>query len=292
MNKTNLPNNLYELRRSAGLSQEEFAEKLFVSRQAVSKWERGEAYPDTDNLITISEMFGVTIDELLNSDNIGTNAQEESKDEASAHEDGNNNSSFRVNVGDKVKLNLDGSLTVEDKDGKVNIDLSKGNIVVNDEDGEVRVGLGNEGITVNSDDGVNVRLGKGHIHIGNDDDDDDEDDEDEKEGDRKKSKLSIWYTVPYPVVMTIAFLAVGLFFNGWYWAWTFFMTIPVYYSLLDSIRKKRFTEFAYPVFVAFLYCLFGMLFSWWHPGWIMFVTIPVYYPIAEGIDRYTKNKNQ
>ena len=68
------------------------------------------------------------------------------------------------------------------------------------------------------------------------------------------------------------------------------MTIPLYYSLLDSIRKKRFTEFAYPVFLAFLYCLLGMLYTWWHPGWLIFVTIPVYYPIAEGIDKYIKNK--
>jgi hypothetical protein len=69
------------------------------------------------------------------------------------------------------------------------------------------------------------------------------------------------------------------------------MTIPLYYSLLDSIRKRRLTEFAYPVFVAFIYCLFGMLYSWWHPGWLIFVTIPIYYPIAGGIDRYIKNRN-
>ncbi len=60
--------NLYNLRRRFGMSQEEFAERLGVSRQAVSKWERCEAYPDTENLIAISRLFGVTLDELVNSD--------------------------------------------------------------------------------------------------------------------------------------------------------------------------------------------------------------------------------
>lgn len=48
-----------------GLSQEELGEKLGVSRQTVSKWENGTAYPDMLNLITISEFFGITIDELI-----------------------------------------------------------------------------------------------------------------------------------------------------------------------------------------------------------------------------------
>ena len=77
----------------------------------------------------------------------------------------------------------------------------------------------------------------------------------------------------------------GLFFNAWYWAWTLFMTIPVYYSLAGAIKRRKFSEFAYPIFVAFVYCLFGMLFKIWHPGWVIFLTIPIYSPIAEAIDR-------
>ena len=56
---------LYECRKKAGLSQEELAEKLNVSRQAVSKWECGESLPDTDNLISISKLYGVSLDELV-----------------------------------------------------------------------------------------------------------------------------------------------------------------------------------------------------------------------------------
>ena len=56
---------LQELRRGRGLSQEALAEMLDVSRQAVSKWESGQAYPETDKLIAISEIFGVTLDSLI-----------------------------------------------------------------------------------------------------------------------------------------------------------------------------------------------------------------------------------
>ncbi len=53
-------------RRDAGFSQEALAEKLGVTRQAVSKWERSESSPDTDNLIALARLYGVSLDELLN----------------------------------------------------------------------------------------------------------------------------------------------------------------------------------------------------------------------------------
>lgn len=56
---------LYALRRSANMTQTELAEKLNVSRQAVSRWEMGTAKPEVDTLITMSDLFGVTLDELL-----------------------------------------------------------------------------------------------------------------------------------------------------------------------------------------------------------------------------------
>ena len=56
---------LQELRKSRGLTQEELAEALFVSRTAVSKWESGRGYPSIDSLKEISRYFSVTIDELI-----------------------------------------------------------------------------------------------------------------------------------------------------------------------------------------------------------------------------------
>ena len=55
-------------RKNKGWSQEELAEKLFVSRQSVSKWENGQNYPSIEILIKVSDLFGITIDELLRSD--------------------------------------------------------------------------------------------------------------------------------------------------------------------------------------------------------------------------------
>ena len=207
MNKNNLPNNLYELRKNAGLSQEEFAERLNVSRQAVSKWERGEAYPETDNLICISELFGVTIDNLLKS----------------------------MDVISKISANED-------------------------------------------------------INPCDSDDINNEDDAQEDTAADSNLWLSILYAVPYPIVTIIFFWLIGLLTDGWSWGWTLFMTIPVYYSLLDAVKKRRASHFAYPVFLAFIYCLSGMLLGIWHPAWIIFVTIPIYYSISEAIDKHNRKK--
>ena len=56
---------LYTLRKNAAMTQNDLAEKLNVSRQAVSRWEMGTAMPEIDNLIAMSDIFGVTLDELL-----------------------------------------------------------------------------------------------------------------------------------------------------------------------------------------------------------------------------------
>lgn len=202
MNKSFLPENLYNLRREHGLSQEEFAERLGVSRQAVSKWERAEAYPDTENLIAISELLSVTIDDLLRSE------------------------------------------------------VSK-----NSEDSIVDSGTNDVGKTDNE-------------HVGN------------------PSVASILSAVPYPTVVTLAFLLLGFLLHAWYWAWTLFLSVPVYYSFIGAIRKRRLASFAYPPFTAFMFCLFGMLYNIWHPMWLIFLTVPIYYPIANAIDRYIAARKQ
>ena len=58
-------NRLVELRKQHGYSQEGLAEQLGLSRQAVSKWERAEASPDTDNLIALAQLYRISLDELL-----------------------------------------------------------------------------------------------------------------------------------------------------------------------------------------------------------------------------------
>ncbi|MBR5134473.1 MAG: helix-turn-helix transcriptional regulator [Clostridia bacterium] len=70
---------LQELRKQKGLTQEELASALFVSRTAVSKWESGRGYPNIDSLKTTAAFFGITIDELLSSDELLTLAEEDNR---------------------------------------------------------------------------------------------------------------------------------------------------------------------------------------------------------------------
>lgn len=63
-----LPEKILRLRKQSGMSQEELAQKLEVSRQAVSRWEVGSAQPDASNILQLSRLFGVTADYLLNDD--------------------------------------------------------------------------------------------------------------------------------------------------------------------------------------------------------------------------------
>ena len=68
---------LQELRKQKGLTQEQLAEFLFVSRTAVSKWEQGRGYPNIDSLKAIAKFFNITIDELLSGDELLTIAEED-----------------------------------------------------------------------------------------------------------------------------------------------------------------------------------------------------------------------
>ena len=80
---------LIKLRKKYGYSQEELADKLGLSRQAVSKWERAEASPDTDNLICLAKLYGVSLDELLSTDEtVETIVEEQVKKDTPKKEEG------------------------------------------------------------------------------------------------------------------------------------------------------------------------------------------------------------
>jgi transcriptional regulator with XRE-family HTH domain len=264
MNKNNLPNNLYELRKLHGLSQEEMAEKLYVSRQAVSKWERGEAYPDTENLITISEMFNISLDDLVRGD------LSAKSDSSEASDDGEEAEYFEI-------LDDDESDTQKKK---VSVNLTGTGLHINVEDEEEK-------------EKVYVKFPGLHIHVNDSDDDDDVDDDNDYNTSARirpsrGRAIHIWASIPYSILVCFAFLLIGFLTHGWYWAWTLFLTIPVYHSLIDAIRRKRFSDFAYPVFLTFVYCLIGMLWHAWHPWWLIFVTIAIYYPIADALDEWIR----
>ena len=74
-------NRLYQLRKQKGLSQEELANRLNVSRQTVSKWEVGDSTPDMEKLIAISDLFDVSLDKLVMGKEDAPAAQPSSKSE-------------------------------------------------------------------------------------------------------------------------------------------------------------------------------------------------------------------
>ena len=74
---------LQELRKSKGITQEELAERLYVSRTAVSKWESGRGYPNIESLKAIARFYSVTVDELISSGRVLVIAEEEGKEKES-----------------------------------------------------------------------------------------------------------------------------------------------------------------------------------------------------------------
>lgn len=70
---------LQELRKNKGLTQEELAEVLYVSRTAVSKWESGRGYPNIQSLKDLADFFGVSIDDLLSGEKLLLLAEKENK---------------------------------------------------------------------------------------------------------------------------------------------------------------------------------------------------------------------
>lgn len=71
---------LQQLRKNKGLTQEELANAVYVSRTAVSKWESGRGYPNIDSLRQLSKLFSISIDVLLSGDELLTIAEKDSKE--------------------------------------------------------------------------------------------------------------------------------------------------------------------------------------------------------------------
>ncbi|MDO4741805.1 MAG: helix-turn-helix transcriptional regulator [Candidatus Saccharibacteria bacterium] len=82
-----LPEKLAKLRKAAGLSQEEVADKLELTRQTISKWETGQSSPDLDKVLPLCNLYNVTPDELLHDDNKKSHKTEDQKSTAPATEE-------------------------------------------------------------------------------------------------------------------------------------------------------------------------------------------------------------
>ncbi len=255
-------NRLVEYRKKHNLSQEEVAEKIGVSRQAVSKWERVEASPDTDNLIALAHLYQVSLDELVFGKKPET-APEPPSEHTDEPERTDEDTEKTVNI------SPDGTITVK-KDGKETV---------------VVTGMDLSGVSrIVKKDGI-------HVHI-NDDDEDDEDDDDGGDetgvkvsvkigdGDKPKTFLhSFFLAFPFYLIPTLLYVWFGVadICGGWAFGWLVFFSIPLYYSLIEAIFRRRPDSFAFPVLVTLFYLWYGIFMGPWHPTWLVFLTVPVYY---------------
>ena len=117
---------LLEYRKNAGLSQEGLAERIGVSRQAVSKWECAEASPDTDNLIALAKVYGITLDELIK----GKSEISDEKTPATQNIDYHVDDDIR---GEKVRIHVESNGNrVHINENTVFVHDDKGNVVKRD----------------------------------------------------------------------------------------------------------------------------------------------------------------
>lgn len=233
-------NRLLQYRKQHNLSQEELAEKIGVSRQAVSKWERAEASPDIDNLIKIAELYGISLDELLKGEKSSADDTDQIESDASYYKEDRVSFKNGINVhaknGDRVHVGFDGISVEEGGKQRVYTD-GNGNVMV---DEKLK----------------HHRSEKSHAH-------------------KMWNRFPIYLV---SLVAFLAWGISGALF-GWALSWICFLIIPLYYSTVDAVFKRNPAHFAFPVLAVILYILFGYLeiCGGWAWGWIVFLTVPLYY---------------
>lgn len=287
-----IANRLLQYRKKHNFSQEELAAKIGVSRQAISKWERAEASPDTDNLILLADIYGVTLDELLKGEIVDKEETESNQKTAPAQNDTEGDkrdySYSYVPDGDNEtvyekydKISFKNGFHIDSKDGDhVHINLKDG-VHVHDKNGD-KVDVGWNGIHV--EEGGKHRVytdEQGNVMV-----------DESIKCCHHKSK-SIWNKFPFFILPIIAFVwwgASGVCF-GWALSWICFLTIPLYYTLVDAIYERKPSHFCYPVLVVIAYILFGYfnICGGWTLGWIAFLTIPIYYCICDFFKHFKSN---
>lgn len=249
---------LFRYRKANGYSQEELAGEIGVSRQAISKWERGESSPDTDNLIALARLYGITIDELINgSDDDEKDNSAEAEQEPQAQPD---------EAFEQDSVSFRNGIHVHN--GREHVDVSFSGIHIESENGD-SVHIGRDcGVEIN---GIN-------------------------ENDvfkRHHSRQHAWVHAVFPLGVIIAYLIIGFTFErGWALGWLLVFIIPLAESVITVVETKNPSAFAYPVLVTAAYLTVGMFMKIWHPTWIVFLTIPIYYVIADAVKQRMRRKQE
>lgn len=122
-----IANRLVQLRKKNGLSQEELAEKLGISRQAVSKWERAEASPDTDNLICLAKLYGISLDDLLLTNSVKETTANEKEITETKFDTENKENEGHGNEPNNISMSKDG-IHIVDGNYEIHIDSNLKNV--------------------------------------------------------------------------------------------------------------------------------------------------------------------
>ena len=297
---------LVDRRKAAGLSQEALAAQLGVSRQAVSKWERSESSPDTDNLIALAALYGVSLDELLYGEAVDdadcsedSDAGAEASDEAEEDEDSADNTSRS----DKplVDISLAHGIHVIDPDKGEEVHVGWNGIhVTNDRKGEeVHVGPGGVHVDTLEDDGHSVHTNAdGTVTIDGETFSSWKEAHDKLDhhGKHFHTKLGrAWNKFPFPAIVALAYLALGIAYGTWGIGLFLVFLIPVYYAIGDFIDRRRLSKLIGSVYPAAAIAWF--LYMWLclgqpHPAWVILVTIPVVGALMHWCRKQWKHRKQ
>ena len=297
---------LVNRRKAAGLSQEALAAQLGVSRQAVSKWERSESSPDTDNLIALAALYGVSLDELLYGEAVddadcsedsdaGTDASDEAEDaEASAE---------HTERGDKplVDISLAHGIHVIDPDKGEEVHVGWNGIhVTNDRKGEeVHVGPGGVHVDTLEDDGHSVHTNAdGTVTIDGETFSSWKEAHDKLDhhGKHFHTKLGrVWNKFPFPAFVVLAYLALGIAYGTWATGLFLAFLIPVYYAIGDFIDRRHLSKLIDGIYPAAAIAWF--LYMWLylgqpHPAWVILITIPVVKALMHWCRKQWKHRKQ
>ena len=297
---------LVDRRKAAGLSQEALAAQLGVSRQAVSKWERSESSPDTDNLIALAALYGVSLDELLYGETV-------SDAEGSLGEDATQDGCAGVETSDDAEEAEESADNTGYGDKPlVDISLARGIHVIDPNKGE-EVHVGWNGIHVtNERKGEEVHVGPGGVHIDTLEDDGhsvhtnadgtvtidgetysswrEAHDKLDHHGKHFHTKVGrAWNKFPFPALVTLAYLALGIVYGTWATGLFLVFLVPVYYALGDFIDRRRLSKLIDGVYPAA--AIAWLLYMWLclgqpHPAWVILVTIP----FAEALMRWCRKQ--
>lgn len=295
---------LVDRRKAAGLSQEALATQLGVSRQAVSKWERSESSPDTDNLIALAALYGVSLDELLYGEaasdaDSSEDGSTETVDEAKEAED----SAEHADCGDKplVDISLARGIHVIDPNKGEEVHVGWNGIHVTNERKGEEVHVGPDGVHVDTleDDGHSVHTNDdGTVTIDGETFSSWKEAHDKLDHHGKHFHTKVgrtWNKFPFPALVALAYLVLGIVYSTWVTGLFLVFLIPVYYALGDFIDQRHLSKLIDVVYSVSAEAWF--LYMWLcleqpHPAWVILITIPVVKALMRWCRKQWKHRKQ